>query len=183
MIDNKLFIIIKMDRIPRETLSNIGMYTGQNNLPGIPTIYFDQQLFQPNVAVNPMQVTNLKITDPVQLHNIGQFVNLLELDCSNIQLMGKLPKLPKGIQRLNCRENEIEELPKIDSLLFLDCCYNNIKKLPKLKNLKILRVDINTDISTVENNPGIEIQIIDEKEINRIFGESLEFGNGRYYRI
>lgn len=172
-----------MNNLPLEQLKNIQMYSGENNLDQVPTIFFDQHLFQPNNNLDPRQVTNLKITDTVQMNYIGQFTNLIELDCSNINFLGKLKGFPCGIQRLNCRENMITHLEKIDSLIYLDCCYNNIEKLPKLRNLKFLRVDKGTDISNVSENIGIEIQIIDEDEINEIFGDSIAFGTGRYYRL
>lgn len=160
------------------------MYTGENNMNfnNAPIIYFDQQLYQPRSVINPKQITNLKLTDIVQLDDIRQFSNLIELDCSNINIIGKLPKLPDGIQKLQCRENQITELPnKMDSIIFLDCCYNNIKKIPKYKNLKHIIVDKNVDISNVHNNKNIYIQIIDEEEIRDIFGDSFEFGHRNYY--
>jgi hypothetical protein len=79
--------------------------------------------------------------DNEKLHKLPKLPDgLQKLDCSNTQIHD-LPKLPDGLQRLNCSNTQIHDLPKLpDGLQRLNCSNTQIHDLPKLPDgLKVLR--------------------------------------------
>ncbi len=78
------------------------------------------------------------------LPDLSRFKNLQILDCSDNNLTS-LPKLNEKLQILKCYNNQIISLPELnENLEYLRCSNNNLSLLPKLnKNLQKLWCSIN----------------------------------------
>ena len=93
-------------------------------------------------------------TITASLAMIHDLTALQKLDCHNTQIH-ELPKLPDGLQWLHCFGTQISELPKLpDGLQWLDCHDTQIHELPKLPDgLEVLDCSNNKKLEKLPQLP------------------------------
>jgi uncharacterized repeat protein (TIGR01451 family) len=83
------------------------------------------------LSTSMLNVKNQNIAD---LSGVEHFVNLIDLNCSNNQLVS-LPTLNNNLKYLTCKSNLLTSITQLpDSLLSLSCDSNAITSLPTLPN-------------------------------------------------
>ena len=89
--------------------------------------------------------SNILFYQFVDLTGIQYFNHLLTLDCSNINTITTIPKLPPLLTSLNVMDNQLTVLPALpNSLTYLECEQNQLTSLPVLpSNLQTLFCDGN----------------------------------------
>ena len=93
--------------------------------------------------------SNILFYQFVDLTGIQYFNHLLTLDCSNINTITTIPKLPPLLTSLNVMDNQLTVLPALpNSLTYLECEQNQLTSLPALPNtLQTLYFSMNPIIS------------------------------------
>ena len=91
-----------------------------------------------------------------KLEQLGNYNEIVFLDCSDNELTSLPDTLPHSLQELNCSDNKFTSLPDLPhSLITLNCSYNKLTSLPDLPNsLQKLRCNYNELTSLPDTLPN-----------------------------
>lgn len=92
-------------------------------------------------------------------------LNLLRMDCSNNSIR-KLPKMDR-LTHLNCHKNKLKELPKMDSITELICHDNRLKTINSYHKMTYLDCS-NNNVSKIEDQKLLEELCCDRNPIRDI---------------
>lgn len=86
-----------------------------------------------DLNISEIDCSSSTLTD---LDGLEQFTKLIKLNCKYNDLK-ELPDLPNCVD-LNCKYNYLKKLPDLPNCVNLNCKFNKLKKLPELPECKIL---------------------------------------------
>src|SRR4029078_8723425 len=94
----------------------------------------------------PPELTHLYCSNNlIREINVEKLENLMILEINNNKLT-ILPKLPLRLERLNCSDNNLNNIDSLEdhpNLKYLICVNNNIKRIPFIPNLEHLNIKKN----------------------------------------
>jgi hypothetical protein len=116
---------------------------------------------------NDIKIINLESKNLKELPDLSRFTNLEILNCSENKLTS-IPRLNNTLEILYCDNNKLKNLPKLNDNLEILCCDNNkLKNLPQLNNnLRVLYCSDNYLDSLPKLNDNLKILHCNNNKLN-----------------